>query len=77
MVLWCGDRREPGTGPGGISGGQVIQIHKVTQARIKQERPPAKRVEDILFRLHGGREPALLFPSPARDVTFPFFIGFE
>ena len=43
--------REMGTDLGGISGEQVSQVHKVMQARIKQERKLAKRVEKIISRL--------------------------
>ena len=43
--------REMGTDLGGISGEQVSQVHKVIQARIKQERKLAKRVEKIISRL--------------------------
>jgi len=35
--------REMGTDLGGISGEQVSQVHKVMQARIKQERKLAKK----------------------------------
>ena len=42
---------EMGTDLGGISGEQVSQVHKVMQARIKQERKLAKRVEKIISRL--------------------------
>jgi len=56
---------------GGISGEQVIQVHKVMQTRIKKERKLAKRVEKIISRLQTyylGCDPESFTP-PQNDVA--------